>query len=96
MMSAKQAYVDKIEGQLKEWRASLDKLEAKAQQAEAGARVEYEKQITDLKARSAAVETELKKLKESPDNTWQTLKEGMEKAYNDLKESVQEVTSRIG
>ena len=51
MNKKRDAYVQKLKAQLDEWNADINKLEAKADQAEVRARIEYHKRIADLRAR---------------------------------------------
>jgi hypothetical protein len=50
-MSNRDAYVRKLKAKLDEWNAEIDKLQAKAELAEAEAKIEYEKQLADLRAK---------------------------------------------
>jgi hypothetical protein len=45
----KEAYVQKFQAQIKEWNADLDKLQAKAQNAEADTKIKLDEQLTALR-----------------------------------------------
>lgn len=47
-MSEKDAYVEKMKAKLDEWNAEIDKLQAKAKQAEADAEIQYNDEISAL------------------------------------------------
>lgn len=44
-MASRQAYVQKLNAQLKEWDAKLDQLSARVQKATADARINYENEL---------------------------------------------------
>ena len=48
-MSKRDEYVGKLKAQLDQWNTEVAKWEAKAQKAQAGARVEYEKQLKEVR-----------------------------------------------
>ena len=86
-MSLKDAYVSKMEGQLKEWEAELSKLKARAQKAAAQGRIEYQKQLEASEAKRQAVRQKLEELKKAGEDRWEALKAGLESAWNELKSS---------
>jgi hypothetical protein len=48
-MSMKEAYQQRLQAQVDEWKAEMDKMKAKAEKATADARIEYHKQLEELK-----------------------------------------------
>ncbi len=64
-MSMKEAYEQKLQAQLDEWRAEIDKLKAKADNAEADAQVEYYKQIEELHSMQESATNKLDELKDA-------------------------------
>ena len=62
-MKNREAYREKLEAQMREWSAKIDLLKAKADQAEAEAKIEYSKRIEDLRQRKEALQTQLAELK---------------------------------
>ncbi|MDO9116565.1 MAG: hypothetical protein Q7U39_01290 [Nitrospira sp.] len=77
-----------MEAQLREWSARIGQWKAKADQAEAGAKIEYDKQINEVRAKVDAAEVKLHELKASSGDAWETLKGGVERAWTDLKTAV--------
>jgi uncharacterized coiled-coil DUF342 family protein len=60
-MYEREQYFEKAKAQLDKWNARIDELQAKADGAEADARIEYEKQINELRGkRDEAVVKELR------------------------------------
>lgn len=94
-MSQKQAYQEKMEAQLKEWGAKIDELKAKAEKAEADAKLEYHKRIDGLQAKRNAVEAKLAEVKASGEEAWENLKDGAERAWNELRSAVNEAASKF-
>lgn len=67
-MSIKEAYEKKLQAQLDEWNAEIDKLKAKADKTEADTRLEYYKQIQGLRAQQQAAQTKLSELRQSSED----------------------------
>lgn len=94
-MGLKEAYQQKMEAQLKEWSAKIDLLKAKADKAEAGAKVEYYKQIDELRVKAEAAQTKLQQVKEAGEEAWETFKDGAEKAWAELKKAVESASAKF-
>ena len=94
-MSAKKAYQDKMDAQLKEWQAKIDVLKAKADKAEAEQRARYYESIEKLRAKKKAADAKLAELHRAGEEAWDDIKTGMEKAWEDLKLSVEEAKNKF-
>lgn len=94
-MSMKEAYEQKIEAQLAEWDAEIKKLRAKAEQAEADAKIRYHEQVEDIRSMQRSAQAKFKELKEAGDNAWEDLKAGMENARDSLAKAIRDATSRF-
>ena len=94
-MSKKEAYEKKIEAQLQEWKTDIDKMKAKADKADAEAKLEYYKQIEDLRTKQEAAQEKLTELKASGGDAWEDLKSGIELAWTSLGEAVKSARSRF-
>ncbi|MDK2849329.1 MAG: hypothetical protein PWP34_2682 [Desulfuromonadales bacterium] len=94
-MESKEAYEKKLQAQLDEWNAEIAKLKAKADKAEAEARIEYHQRIEELRAMQETARSKLDKLKAAGDNAWQDLKEGLDQAWEDLGKAVKAARSRF-
>lgn len=84
-MATKEEYQAKMEAQLKEVTAKLAELAAKADQAQADAKVKYQEQIKQLRAKLGETQGQLQKIKASSGEAWLTLKDGTEKAWGELR-----------
>ncbi len=87
MDSKKDAYVQKLKAKIDEWNADLDKLAAKADQAEGETKIKYQQQIEDLKNKREELEDRVTSLKDSSESAWEDLKEGVEKSWETWKDS---------
>lgn len=101
-MGLKEAYLDRVEAQIKEWDADFEKMKAKAQIASAEARIEYYNKLEGLKARSEQFKTEFKSFKECSSEAFDELKLGLDKAYDemsstfsDFKETLNQAMSKF-
>ena len=94
-MSDKSAYRQKLEARLDQWRAEIDKLQSKAEEAGADARIEYEDQLKRLQTRQDEARQKLKGLDDTSDDAWKDLKSGIEKAWDDLGSAVKNARKRF-
>ncbi|MBN1277161.1 MAG: hypothetical protein JXA35_06685 [Deltaproteobacteria bacterium] len=95
MTAKRDAYVQKMKAKMDEWNADIDKLEAKAAQAKAESKIEYEKQLEDLRAKRSDMEYKLTELKQAGDSAWEDLKTGIELAWDSFSDSVKSAVSRF-
>lgn len=94
-MSMKEAYQKKLEAQLDEWSAEIDKLNVKADKAQADAKLEYYKQIEELRSMQEVASSKLTELKEASDDAWEDLKIGMDRAWSKLGNALKSANSRF-
>lgn len=94
-MSQKQAYEKKLRAQLNEWNSEIDRLKAKADSAEADAKLEYYKHIEKLRTRQEAARTKLEKLETASEDAWEDLKAGVESAWDDLGQAIRSAATRF-
>lgn len=94
-MSQKDAYIQKLQAKLDEWNTEIDKLKAKADQAEADAKLEYYERIEKLREQQDGAREKLETLRQAGDDAWEDLKAGIESAWNDLSEAIKSASSRF-
>jgi hypothetical protein len=94
-MSKKEAYEKKLEAQLQEWKTDIDKMKAKADKADAEAKLEYYKQIEELRTKQEAAQKKLTELKAAGESAWEDLKAGIDLAWTSLGESIKSARSRF-
>ncbi len=94
-MSKKEAYIQRLQAQLDEWGAEIQKLKAKAGKAEADARIEYHEILEDLKEKQEKAKGKIKELRQAGDEAWKDMRSGIENAWNNLRESVKSAISKF-
>jgi len=94
-MANREEYQGKMEAQLSEWGADIDKLKARADQASADTKQGYYDQIETLHTKQASMQAKLQELKTSSDDAWEDLKEGLEHSWNQVKDSFNHAAARF-
>jgi len=95
MSVKKDAYVDKLKARLDEWNADIEKLVTKAAQAEAEAKIEYQNQLDDLRAKRDDFRDNLLAVQNAGDGAWEDFKEGLENSWEILKMSFNKAKSEF-
>jgi len=95
IMSDKQAYEKKLEAQIEEWNADIDKLKAQAKKASADAEADYEKEIDKLESRRDDMNDKLEELKSASEDAWEDVKDGAESAWSSMSDAVSSAASRF-
>ena len=94
-MNDKQAYEKKLQAQLEEWSADIDRLKAKATDLEGDAQLEYNRRIKDLKSMRDAAAERLDELRAAGNGAWEDLKGGVDEAWTELEEAFLKAKSRF-
>lgn len=94
-MTDKQSYEKKLEANLEEWQANIDKLRAQAKQASADAQIEYEKQIEALRKRRDEMEAKLSEIRDAQAAAWTDIKGGVDKAWDEMSKAMQDAWKRM-
>ncbi len=94
-MENKEAYREKLEAQMREWSAKIDLLKARADQAEAEAKIEYRNRIEDIRQRKEALQAKFRELQNASDAAWKDIKAGTERAAADLRDALQSALSQF-
>ncbi|MBP6940355.1 MAG: hypothetical protein KBB65_01150 [Syntrophorhabdaceae bacterium] len=91
----REAYIEKLAVQLKEWNAQIDGLMAKAEKAKADAGTEYARQIENLNQKKETATKRLEELKGKGEGAWEDVAAGIEKVLDDLKVTFDQVKTRF-
>lgn len=83
-METVQAHVEKMEAELKQWGARLDKLLTAAHAASADMKTDYRKRLDDLRQKYVAAEKRFAELKAAGSGKWEIFQGGVEAAWRDL------------
>jgi uncharacterized coiled-coil DUF342 family protein len=94
-LTDKDAYVQKLHATLDEWNAEIDTLKTKADKAEADSRVEYQKQIDNLRDKRAQAEQKLNEVREAGAGAWEDLKAGAQGAWDSMEEALKSARSKF-
>lgn len=94
-MSKKEEYTNWMESKLDELSADIDKLKAKANQAEAEAQIKYLEEVEALRQKKANMQTKLKEVQTASEGAWEDLKTGLDKSWDDLKAGIESAWSRF-
>lgn len=95
MTEKRDAYVQKLKAKMDEWNTEIDKLAAKADQADAEAKIEYHKQLEDLRAKHKDLEDKIAELQQAGESAWEDLKQGLENSWGILKTSFSKAKSEF-
>lgn len=87
-MSKQEAYQEKAEAQLREWKADIEKLMAKADQAKAAGKIEFYKRAESFNAKYEEARKKSEELKGAADDRWADLKALVEVSAAELKEAL--------
>ena len=94
-MKTREAYLEKLEAQFEEWRAKAEVLKAKADKARTQAKIDYEKELTEIRAKQEAVQEKMKDLKDVGTGAWEDLRKGVESAWNEFTKAVDDASGRL-
>jgi phosphoenolpyruvate-protein kinase (PTS system EI component) len=94
-MEKMDAYREKLETQLKEWKAKIEMLENKAAKASGETKTELTRAIGELRQKKELVKEKWTDLQKESSAAWDTMKEGLEKAASEFKSALDKVVSRF-
>lgn len=83
-MGLKEAYQERIEAQLKEWDADFTKWKARAEIANAEAKIEYYKKLEGVQPKIDQAKAKLTQLKTASGAAWEDMKTGIDRVSDDL------------
>lgn len=94
-MNMKETYRQKLQAQLDQWSAEIDKIKAKADKADADVKLEYYEEIEDLRVKQQAATDKLADLVDASDDAWEDLKAGVEIAWTSLGDAIDRAATRF-
>jgi hypothetical protein len=95
MGTKRDAYVEKLKGNIDDWNTEIDEFQVKLKQAKADVQVEYHKQIEEIKVKRQALEGKLADLKNAGDEAWEDVKSGVDVARQILGQAVKAAKSKF-
>jgi len=95
MGTKRDAYVEKLQGNIAKWNGEIDEFQAKADKAKADAQVEFHKQIAEIKEKRQALEAKITDLKNAADEAWEDVKAGVDVSRQILGQAIHTAKSRF-
>jgi uncharacterized coiled-coil DUF342 family protein len=95
MSEKRDAYVQKLKARIDEWNADMDKLTARADQADAEAKIECNKKLKELRSKINDVEDKIAALQQAGEDSWEEIMVGLEKTWDAFKESFTKAKSQF-
>ena len=94
-MSKRDEYVEKLKTQLDQWNVEVAKWEAKAQKAQAGVGVEYDKQLNELRRQRDQALEQMKRVQAATGEAWVDLVRGADDAWAKMREALEKARSHF-
>ena len=94
-MSKRDEYVEKLKAQLDQWNTEVAKWEAKAQKAQANARIEYDKQLKEVRRQRDQALEQMKKVQAATGDAWVDLVRGADEAWAKMREALEKARSHF-
>lgn len=95
VVDSRREYIGRLEAELEHWTAWIDDLAATLGPVSAEAKVELDRQLTDLRARRESARVKLEELRAHSGAAWQELRQGADRAWHELRQGVENATSRF-
>jgi DNA repair ATPase RecN len=92
---SREEFVLKLKEKIDLWNADLNKLQARADQASAEARIKYQQQIEDLQEKRQELEGKMAQLRGAGEGAWEDVKSGMEIAWSSMSEALSSALQRF-
>jgi hypothetical protein len=86
-MTDREAYVQKLKAQLDQWNAEAAKWEAKAKQAQAHMKAEYDRQLANVHSRRDEAMYQMKLLQNASADAWMDMTRGADEAWKNMHEA---------
>ena len=93
-MSPKDDNIRKLQARLQEWDKEINKLATKAIQNKSEAKLEYYKQLEELRDKQDVALKKLESFSQTDDGMWEGLRAGLESIWDNFSDAVKSVASR--
>ncbi|MDP1558184.1 MAG: hypothetical protein Q8L82_04630 [Nitrosomonas sp.] len=95
MMEIKNAYIQKMMAQLKEWNAEINLLEAKLENVAADLKIKRSDELKELRTKQQAASEKIKELEKASGDAWEQVKETTDEVWDELKTGLAHVRSKF-
>ena len=92
---ARDDYLDEFKAKLDDWNAEIDKLESNAQQAQANAKAQYDKQLQALREMRDDAQTKFSEMQNTTAEAWDVMAKGTEKAWQAWNSAFENARSKF-
>ena len=94
-MSSRDEYLQKFKTKLDEWNADIDKLEAKARDAQADAQGQYHEQLESLRETRDDALKRYNEMQNATVDAWDAMAQGAEKAWQSWLDAFADARSKF-
>ena len=94
-MDTREQYIEKLKTQLDQWNAEVKKWEAKAHDAQADMRGEYEKQLEEFRRQRDKAVEEMRHVQSAAGNAWLELMRSADDAWAKTREAFEKAQSHF-
>lgn len=94
-MNNREELIQKMKAQLDQWGIEIDRLSARAEAAQADAKLKYRAQIEALKQQREAAKLKLHELQASSEDAWDSVRESMESGWESITKAIKDAMSRF-
>jgi hypothetical protein len=93
----RKAFIDKLDAQLKQWDAEIEKMgKAIIKEEKADPKISYNKKIEEFRNKKKEAQKKLEELRKADDTSaWDDLKSGTEKAFDNIKNTFNSIRSKF-
>ena len=92
----KETYQNKLQAQLDQWKAEIDKLQAQSREASADMQIKYQDQIKELREKRAEMAAEYDKIEAASIEAWKDFKTGADEAWDNMSKAMKSAWGRFG
>jgi predicted nucleic acid-binding Zn-ribbon protein len=94
-MTEKEHYIEKAKTKIDEWNAEIDKFKAQVAGSDADVKIEFTKQLDEMRDQRDKAETWLKELRGSSDSALEDMKSGFDKAWDSISDAFDSAMSKF-
>lgn len=94
-LGEREAYLEKMDARMREWRGRLDIILARADRTQAEARQEYHKRVQEIHDKQEEMEELLNDLRQAGEETWRDVQEDIESTSSDIQDGIEEIRQKL-
>ncbi len=91
-----QAYKEKLKAKIDEWDAKIREMRAKADQAQAESKIEYQQQLDRMESKRDELRGQLDQIKQASGEAWKDIAAGADRALDEMQESFEKAKAKFG